>query len=77
MATGVIVVSAAAAYESAIIIYSYHLFVRHQFFAIFAIAVVVITAIFTDVIVRTYVIHSPLQFFPTFATMDLLCVIHL
>jgi hypothetical protein len=58
MATGVIVAGAMAAYEPVIVIDGYNVYVRHQFIAIVAAAVVVITAIFTDIIAITYMVLS-------------------
>ena len=58
MATGVIVAGAMAAHESVIIIHGYDVYVRHQFIAIVAIGIVVITAIFTDIIIVSHMILS-------------------
>ena len=60
MAASVIVTGAMAAYEPAIVIHGYYVYVRHQFVAIVAAAVVVITAILTDIIIVSNMVFSPL-----------------
>jgi hypothetical protein len=58
MATGVIVAGAMSAHEPVIVIDGYNVYVRHQFIAIVTIGIVVITAIFTDIIAITYMVLS-------------------
>ena len=60
MAAGVIVTGAMAAYEPVIVIHGYDVYIGHQFVAIVAIAIVVITAIFTDIIIISHMVLSPL-----------------
>jgi hypothetical protein len=60
MATSVVVTGAMAAYEPMVVIHSYDVYVRHQFIAIFAIAIIVVAAIFTDVIIVSHMVFSPL-----------------
>ena len=58
MATGVIVAGAMAAYESIIVIHGHDVYVRHQFIAIFAIGIIVVAAIFADIIIVSHMILS-------------------
>jgi hypothetical protein len=58
MAAGVVVTGAMAAYEPMIVIHSYDVYIGHEFVAIVAIAIIVITAIFADVIVVSYMVLS-------------------
>jgi hypothetical protein len=60
MAAGVVVTGAMAAYEPMIIIHSYDVYIGHEFVAIVAAAVVVVAAIFTDIIIVSYMVLSPL-----------------
>jgi hypothetical protein len=77
MAASVIVTGAMAAHEPMIIIDGYDVYIGHEFVAIVAIAIIVITAIFADVIVISYIVLSSPEFFPTLAAIDLFGVIHL
>jgi triacylglycerol esterase/lipase EstA (alpha/beta hydrolase family) len=58
MAASVIVTGAMAAHEPVIVIHGYYVYVRHQFIAIFAIGIIVVAAIFTDIIAITYMVLS-------------------
>ena len=58
MATGVIVTGAMAAYEPVIVIHSYDVYIGHEFVAIVAIAIIVVAAIFTDIIIVSHMILS-------------------
>jgi uncharacterized membrane protein YidH (DUF202 family) len=58
MAASVIVAGAMAAYEPMIVIDGHDVYVRHQFVAIVAIGIVVVAAIFTDIIIVSQMILS-------------------
>ena len=58
MAASVVVTSAMAAYEPVIVIDGHDVYIGYEFVAIVAIGIVVITAIFTDVIVITHMVLS-------------------
>jgi hypothetical protein len=58
MAASVIVTGAMAAYEPVIIIDGHDVYIGYEFVAIVAIAIIVITAIFADVIVVSYMVLS-------------------
>jgi hypothetical protein len=58
MATGVIVAGAMAAYEPMIVIHSYDVYIGHEFVAIVAAAIIVVAAIFADVIPISYMVLS-------------------
>jgi hypothetical protein len=58
MAAGVVVTSTMAAYEPVIVIDGHDVYIGHEFVAIVAIAIIVITAIFADVIVVSYMVLS-------------------
>jgi hypothetical protein len=40
-------------------------------------SIIVLAAVLANIIVTPYMVYGPLQFFPTLATIDLLCAIHL
>jgi hypothetical protein len=59
MAASVVVTGAMAAYEPVIVIDGHDVYIGYEFVAIVAAAVVVITAIFADVIPISYMVLSP------------------
>jgi hypothetical protein len=58
MAASVVVTSTVAAYEPMIIIDGHDVYIGYEFVAIVAIAIIVITAIFTDIIIVSHMILS-------------------
>ena len=58
MATGVIVAGAMAAYEPMVVIDGYDVYIGHEFVAIVAIGIIVVAAIFTDIIIVSNMILS-------------------
>jgi hypothetical protein len=58
MAAGVVVTGTVPAYKPMIIIDSHNVYIGHEFVAIVTIGIVVITAIFTDIIAITYMVLS-------------------
>jgi hypothetical protein len=60
MAASVVVTGAMAAYEPMVVIDGYDVYIGHEFVAIVAAAVVVVAAIFADVIIVSHMVFSPL-----------------
>ena len=60
MATSVVVTGAMAAHETVIVIHGYNVYIGHEFVAIVTVAIVVITAIFADIIIVSHMVLSPL-----------------
>jgi hypothetical protein len=60
MAASVVVTGAMAAYEPVIVIDGHDVYIGHEFVAIVAMGIVVIAAIFADIIIVSYMVLSPL-----------------
>ena len=58
MAASVVVTGAMAAYEPMVVIDGYDVYIGHEFVAIVAAAIIVVAAIFTDIIIVSYMILS-------------------